>query len=214
MVDYHYPTAAFVGDATALDFVNSIATTTSNFDWMSDGKRLLDWLEQAKLVPRDELNRVRKRVTEDDLDSIAEQARHLRKWFRAFVENRMGRALPHCVVTELGPLNRLLENGVSYNQFIEVSNEDRGFELRAIRHWNTPASLLLPIGEAIARFVCEEDFANVKVCEGLNCSLLFADHTRRRGRRWCSMAVCGNRAKVQAHRDRAKQANISIGQPA
>jgi len=26
--------------------------------------------------------------------------------------------------------------------------------------------LLLPIGEALAKFVCEEDFSNVKACEG------------------------------------------------
>ena len=58
--------------------------------------------------------------------------------------------------------------------------------------------LLLPIGEALARFVCEEDFADVRACEGHSCTLMFADRTRRRTRRWCSMAVCGNRAKQAA----------------
>jgi predicted RNA-binding Zn ribbon-like protein len=48
----------------------------------------------------------------------------------------------------------------------------------------SPQSLLLPIAEQLAKFVCEEDFANVKACEGDNCTLMFADHTRRRGRRW------------------------------
>jgi predicted RNA-binding Zn ribbon-like protein len=33
---------------------------------------------------------------------------------------------------------------------------------------------------------------------------MFADHTRGRGRRWCSMAICGNRAKQAAYRSRAK----------
>jgi predicted RNA-binding Zn ribbon-like protein len=56
----------------------------------------------------------------------------------------------------------------------------------------------------LAKLVCEEDFANVKPCEGHRCNLLFADHTRRRARRWCSMAVCGNRAKQAAHRNRLK----------
>ena len=83
-------------------------------------------------------------------------------------------------------------------------SEDHPFELQMMRRWQSPEALLLPIGEILAKFVCEEDFANVKACEGQGCTLMFADHTRRRARRWCSMAVCGNRAKQAAHRDRLK----------
>jgi predicted RNA-binding Zn ribbon-like protein len=67
-----------------------------------------------------------------------------------------------------------------------------------MRRWRSPESLLLPIGEALAKFVCEENFADIKACEGHRCTLVFADHTRRRARRWCSMAICGNRAKQAA----------------
>ena len=66
------------------------------------------------------------------------------------------------------------------------------------------SALLLPIGEALAKFVCEEDFSHVKACEGPACTLMFADHTRGHARRWCSMAICGNRAKQAAHRNRLK----------
>jgi predicted RNA-binding Zn ribbon-like protein len=52
------------------------------------------------------------------------------------------------------------------------------------------------------------DFSHVKACEGPACTLLFLDKTRRHTRRWCSMAVCGNRAKQSAHRTRAS-ANAS-----
>ena len=72
------------------------------------------------------------------------------------------------------------------------------------RRWRSSESLLLPIGEILAKFVCEEDFTHVKACEGHSCTLVFADHTRRRARRWCSMAICGNRAKQAAHRNRLK----------
>jgi predicted RNA-binding Zn ribbon-like protein len=73
-----------------------------------------------------------------------------------------------------------------------------------MRRWRSPESLLLPIAEALAQCVCEEDFANIRACEGQSCTLIFADHTRRRLRRWCSMATCGNRAKQAAHRHRLK----------
>jgi predicted RNA-binding Zn ribbon-like protein len=55
-----------------------------------------------------------------------------------------------------------------------------------------------------ALLVCEEDFASVKACEGHSCTLVFADYTRKRARRWCSMAICGNRAKQAVHRHRLK----------
>jgi predicted RNA-binding Zn ribbon-like protein len=45
----------------------------------------------------------------------------------------------------------------------------------------------------------------VKGCEGPVCTLLFLDRTRARARRWCSMAVCGNRAKQAAHRTRTRR---------
>jgi predicted RNA-binding Zn ribbon-like protein len=73
-----------------------------------------------------------------------------------------------------------------------------------MRRWRSPESLLLPIGEAIARVVVEEDFSNIKGCEGHRCTLMFVDRTRARARRWCSMSVCGNRAKVMAHRQRQR----------
>ena len=75
---------------------------------------------------------------------------------------------------------------------------------RYLREIGASGSPLLPIGEALAKFVCEEDFADVKACEGHSCTLVFADHTRRRARRWCTMAICGNRAKQAAHRSRLR----------
>jgi len=46
----------------------------------------------------------------------------------------------------------------------------------------------------------------VKNCEGPTCTMLFLDTTKGHARRWCTMAVCGNRAKQASHRARAKDA--------
>jgi predicted RNA-binding Zn ribbon-like protein len=40
----------------------------------------------------------------------------------------------------------------------------------------------------------------VRECAAENCGLLYVDASRPGTRRWCSMEVCGNRAKVRAHR--------------
>jgi predicted RNA-binding Zn ribbon-like protein len=196
----------FVGGAVALDFLNSIATPVDMVvDWIADGEGLLAWLRQSTLVPEADLEALSARTTPHDLDELACQARELREWFRRYVRKHMGRSLTSQSVGELSPVNRLLEGDQAYFQVVARADRQRPLELRKIRRWHSAESLLVPIAEAIAEFVCEQDFTDVKACEGAACTLLFVDHTQRRGRRWCSMAVCGNRAKQALHRSRQKE---------
>jgi predicted RNA-binding Zn ribbon-like protein len=200
------PPAIFVADSLGLDFLNSIATPVDTpIEWLDSGDGLLKWLAQAKLVPADALDALKAREMPGELDKVADQARTLREWFRGFVRKHMGRPLTPRALHELEPLNRLLQRDEAFSQISRHrhGNADR-LELKMMRRWRSPESLLLPIGEALAKFVCEEDFTGVKACEGHICTLMFADHTRRRARRWCSMAICGNRAKQAAHRERLK----------
>jgi predicted RNA-binding Zn ribbon-like protein len=202
----HKPPAIFIADSLGLDFLNSIATPVDTpLDWLDSGDGLLKWVAQAKLVPADAVDELKARAMPGELDKVAKQARALREWFRRFVHKHRGRPLPPKALQELGPLNRLLQRDETFSQISRHRERDGDrFELRVERRWRSPESLLLPIAEALAKFVCEEDFARVKACEGHSCTLVFADHTRRQARRWCSMAICGNRAKQAAHRNRLK----------
>jgi predicted RNA-binding Zn ribbon-like protein len=200
--------AIFVGDAQALDFLNSVATPIDvPVDWLDDGEGLLSWLRQAQLVPEPVLAHMRGQYPAGELDKVAEQARILREWFRGFVREHKGRPLNRNDLKKLEPINRLLEHDESFVQLTPAAAQDRQppLELRTMRRWRSPETLLTPIAEALARFVCSENFIDVKACEGATCTLLFADHTRGGARRWCSMAICGNRAKQAAHRQRLKR---------
>ncbi|HET6807321.1 MAG TPA: ABATE domain-containing protein [Frateuria sp.] len=198
--------AFFLADSVALDFLNSVATPVDTpVDWLDDGEGLLGWLRQARLVPDEVLRATRERAIPGEIDRLAGQARALREWFRGFVRDHMGRPLREADLAELAPLNELLKRDESFGQVVVASpGQSSAFALARLRRWNSPEALLLPIAEAIARVVCDEDFSYVKACEGPTCTLLFADHTRGRARRWCSMALCGNRAKQAAHRNRRK----------
>jgi predicted RNA-binding Zn ribbon-like protein len=200
------PPAIFIAASLGLDFLNSIATPVDTpIDWLDSGDGLMKWLAQAELVPADALDDFKARAMPGELDKVASQARAVREWFRGFVHKYMGRRLPPKALQELGPLNKLLERDETFSQLSRHHERDRDrFELRTMRRWRSPENLLLPIGEALAKFVCDQDFANIKACEGHRCTLVFADHSRRRARRWCSMAICGNRSKQAAHRDRLK----------
>lgn len=199
--------AILVADAPGLDFLNSVATPVDDpVDWISDGEDLLAWLEQTGFVPPAALAEIRTRSTPAELDDVAARARELREWFRVFVRKRKGRPLVAKDLRELEPLNQLLEQDQQHGEIVpNTSGGAASFELRAKRCWQSAESLLMPIAEAMAKLVCEEDFTYVKACEGPKCTLLFADHTRGHARRWCSMAICGNRAKVAAHRKRLKE---------
>ena len=200
------PPANFIADSPGLDFLNSIATPVdAPVDWLDSGDGLVAWLAEANLIPAHALDALAEQAAPGELDKVADQARVLREWFRGFVRKHMGRPLTAQAMRELGPLNALLERDETFSR-IEVHRDSGGarLELQTTRRWRSPESLLLPIGQALARCVCEEDFASIRACEGQRCTLIFADRTRRQGRRWCSMAMCGNRAKQAAHRDRLR----------
>ena len=200
------PPAIFTADSLGLDFLNSVATPVDReIDWIDSGEGLLAWLEQARLVPAEVLDGLRAQAIPRELDSVAAQARKLREWFRTFVHAHRGGPLIAKDLEELEPLNRLLERDEAFGRIV---GRDRGnppgLQVRMMRRWRSPAALLLPIAEALAKFVSEEDFSKVKACEGRSCTLMFVDQTRGGRRRWCSMAICGNRAKQAAHRHRLK----------
>lgn len=83
-----------------------------------------------------------------------------------------------------------------------LSPEAAGLSWRA-----EPAEpLALPLARlclAAQDLLTSEALARVRNCE--RCSWLFLDRGRGRGRRWCSMAACGNRAKAARHHARAKR---------
>lgn len=210
------PPAYFLADALGLDFLNSVASPADKeIDWLASGEDLLGWLEQAQLIPADAAATIRATAFPDELDAVAAQARALREWFRNFVLTHKGKPLTPGILEELMPLNHVLERDEAFGTIgVRAAHvhdhptdqtQAAALELHTRRRWRTPASLLLPIAQAMAELICSADFTQVKKCEAPACTLVFLDTTQGHARRWCSMAACGNRAKQAAHRMRSKQ---------
>lgn len=202
------PDPIFVADAKGIDFLNSIATPVDvPVEWLGSGDDLLRWLKRADLVPANILNGFRSSAMPGELDGVAAQARSLREWFREFVDTHKGKPLKPSALQQLQPLNRILERDESFGQIVVSDEEGDGSQaLKWIerRRWRSPESLLLPIAREIAHVICDEDFSLLRACEGHACTLMFVDRTKSHRRRWCSMAVCGNRAKQAALRERLR----------
>jgi len=60
------------------------------------------------------------------------------------------------------------------------------------------------VAAAVAQLAIRGDWERVKICPADDCAWAFYDESRNRSRHWCSMAVCGNRAKARAHRQRVR----------
>ena len=56
--------------------------------------------------------------------------------------------------------------------------------------------LLAAIARSAAEIIVEGAQARLRVCSNPTCGLFFSDKSRTHRRRWCSMAICGNRHKV------------------
>jgi predicted RNA-binding Zn ribbon-like protein len=56
--------------------------------------------------------------------------------------------------------------------------------------------LLAAVARSAAEVLVEGTQARLRICGNPACGLFFSDNSRTHRRRWCSMAICGNRHKV------------------
>lgn len=62
-----------------------------------------------------------------------------------------------------------------------------------------PAGAIGAVLAIAAQAMHDGSWARLKICPGDHCDWAFYDHSRNQAGRWCSMAVCGGRAKARAH---------------
>jgi predicted RNA-binding Zn ribbon-like protein len=72
-------------------------------------------------------------------------------------------------------------------------------------------AVLAPIALDAAQLVGSDLRSRLRICPGTRCGGRFLDRSAGGRRRWCSMAVCGNRSKASSHRHATAQ---SLSRPA
>jgi predicted RNA-binding Zn ribbon-like protein len=65
-----------------------------------------------------------------------------------------------------------------------------------------PPQLVAQVIDAVMTAVRDGSWMRMRICPADDCLWAFYDDSRSGNRRWCSMGVCGNRAKLQAFRQR------------
>ena len=190
-----------LGSHRAIDFLNTwrepdgVAVET-----IGDGEAFGEWLVAVDLIAEDEIARLTRRAGVRAMDDAAAEARRFREWAREWLA-RWRRSPGGRYAKEIEELNRILAREDRNRQVLARRD---GLSLSDVANFDSPAALLsLPAGD-IAALITQEDASLVRDCAGGHCTLWFLDQTKAHNRRFCSAAVCGNRAKVAAFRERQR----------
>ena len=185
----HAFAAPLVGDHLALDLLNTEAHGADGgaVDYWQTGDDLLGWLAAVGIVAA---------PGAIDRAALLAQAGKLRTLARRLVTRHQVGA-----PDDVRGLNVYLDASLSAPHLARGS--DGALALTRVARGDAVASLLGPVAEAVAQLLVEGDFALVKQCEHPDCVLWFYDRTKAHKRRWCSMAVCGNRYKAAQFRKKS-----------
>ncbi|HEY8526238.1 MAG TPA: CGNR zinc finger domain-containing protein [Acidimicrobiales bacterium] len=163
-----------------IDFVNTLDVDEGT-DALTSPEGLGAWLRERQLLGE------RERVGADDLAL----ARRLRDGLRVELQTHHG--------TPPDAEARRALDEVAAQVPLRVTF-DGGPELAAAAEG--PRAGLGAVLTAVAGLARTGDWPRLKICPADDCAWAFYDESRNRSRRWCSMEVCGNRAKLRSYRER------------
>lgn len=199
------PPPMWVGDHLALDFLNSTAAPRGTpIEWIANGRDLTAWMLAANALAPADAERILTRFSPCELDQTASEAVALREWFRAALARAKAGGVASLPRADVDQLNEVLSRDGVYWR-VERASKGGGLRLIAERRWRAPREVLAPLAAAMADLLCHNDLDLVRNCENPPCTMWFYDRTKGHRRRWCSQAICGNRAKVAAFRKRKRR---------
>jgi predicted RNA-binding Zn ribbon-like protein len=183
------PPFSFDAERLSLDFLSTLSNRASEaaVERLPDPDRLGAWLDAAGLGP------LARPVTARDLTT----ARGLRTALFALVDAAMSRGGPGAAVDVV---NRAAAPALPPTLLVDglqgIAGQRRLLSVREALSAVARDAIDLLAGEAVSR---------LRECEAEDCTGLYLDASHGRRRRWCSAARCGNRARVSAHRARARR---------
>lgn len=184
------PASPLLGGRLSLDFVNA-TPTNAELPW----ERLIQFLESASIVSA---GRGAQLLSLPQSDPQAAEALLLKA-------RRLGSALRKVFAATLRkqriagewiePLNEILRITEGHDELVAQAGV---WKIEFVAREGGLDWLLAAVARSGAEIIVEGARARLRLCANPHCGLFFYDNSRTRRRRWCSMAVCGNRSKVAA----------------
>lgn len=174
-----------IGGHIALDLLNTVLIANGELiDQLQSDDDVWQWLADYQLNTRIKLS----------AGVLLDTTRKLRESIRKLINAKKNNQ-----ALNVDAINQFLVEGISHQVLVKSST---GLHIERVREIKSVHQLLAPIAEAAAELLVMEDFSLIRKCESHDCVLWFIDRTKGHKRRWCSMAICGNRHKVSEFRKR------------
>jgi predicted RNA-binding Zn ribbon-like protein len=179
-----------LGGRLSVDFVNA-TPSNAELSW----ERLILFLEATQIVSAGRgaqllaLPQSDPQAAEALLIKAQRLASALRKAFAAMLRK-------HKIAPEwIEPMNGILRITEGHD---ELAFENGEWRMEFIAREGGLDWLLAAVARSSAEVIAEGPGTRLRLCANPHCGLFFCDNSRTHQRRWCSMAVCGNRSKVAA----------------
>jgi predicted RNA-binding Zn ribbon-like protein len=185
-----------VGTDLAVDFANTARLEGDPAGTLGSWRELIDFIELRGAVSRSESAALRAMGEQDARTCAAtlDRALSLRETIRAMLAAMADRRTLRA--EWIAAVNQALVWGAGSAR---LERRASGWQLGFTPMSAEPFRALAPIARSMADLVSQGRRAEIKRCANPRCVLYFRDRSRAHRRRWCSMAVCGNRMKVAAH---------------
>ncbi len=177
-----------VGNNLALDFINSVM-----FDLTREN--LLGWAIAANLISTEKAENLLQKWDKNELVEVSDFRTNLRETVMNLANGKNIKQL------EIDSINKTLQQT---SGFPKLQQTPEGFVKRFEIDLSEPKKILVPIAESMVDLLCYGDLSYLRKCEREDCILYFYDITKNHKRRWCSMAICGNREKAAKFYQRKK----------
>lgn len=187
---------ALIGGHPTLDFVNTVSNQDKQRDQscIADWESFLAWASQSKMFTDEPLTQL---IQEADL-GVQERSLNAIHKLREMEYSALSRLAKEGFQTSdaLQTLAPKLKRAIGRAHWVSCETGCYWQADMTQAHW-LEDTLLFSL-EALLR---SPELKKLKECG--RCSWLFLDKGRGKGRRWCDMSTCGNRAKLESFRRRA-----------
>jgi predicted RNA-binding Zn ribbon-like protein len=179
-----------LGGRLSLDFVNASPSSTA-LSWA----QLIGFLESARIVSAERGAQLLS-LPQSDPGAAGVLLLKARRLGSALLNVFAAMLRKQRIAVEwVEPVNELLRITEGHDELVA---QDGVWKIEFIAREGGLDWLLAAVARSAAEIVAEGARARLRLCANPHCGLLFYDNSRTRRRRWCSMAVCGNRSKVAA----------------
>jgi predicted RNA-binding Zn ribbon-like protein len=179
-----------VGGRLALDFVNAMSPPAS-IGW----ERVILFLQDTQIVTPERGEQLLGLPQSDPhaAEILLRKAQRLgAALHKAFIATlRKQKVIPEWIE----PVNEILRITEGHDELVA---ENTAWKIEFVAREGGLDWLLAAVARSGAEIIGEGGHSRLRLCANPRCGLFFYDLSRTHQRRWCSMAVCGNRSKVAA----------------